>query len=76
MKDRDVNTPSKSPFGARRRLLLVALLTVLVVAAVFVAMVRPQPSGITRDKEAKIHEGMHTAPHISRHATNGPALAV
>jgi hypothetical protein len=53
-----VNAPSKSAFGARRRLLLTALLTVLVVAAVLAAMVRPRPSAITRDNEARIHEGM------------------
>jgi hypothetical protein len=53
-----VNAPSKSASGARRRFLLFALLSVLVVAAVFVAMVRPRPSAITRDNEARIHEGM------------------
>ena len=57
-KGPDVNAPSKSASGARRRVHLLALLTVLVVAAVCAAMVWPRSSAITRENEARIHEGM------------------
>ncbi len=51
-----MNASSKS--GARRRVVLIALLTGLVVAAVCAAMVWPRSSAITRENEARIHEGM------------------
>jgi len=44
--------------SAGRLLILFTLLAGLMVAAVFAAMVRPRPSAITRDNEARIHKGM------------------
>jgi hypothetical protein len=45
-------------FGVRRRVLLIALLIVLVVAAVWALVVWPRPTAITRENEARIQEGM------------------
>ena len=42
----------------RRRLLLFALLSAIVVAAACTAVVRPRPSAITRENEARIRDGM------------------
>jgi len=43
---------------SRHRLLLFALVSALAVAAVCTAVVWLRPSAITRDNEARIHEGM------------------
>jgi hypothetical protein len=58
MRDPDVNAPSNSATGARRRVLLIGLLTVLVVAAICASLVWPRSSAITRENEAGFHEGM------------------
>lgn len=53
-----MNVPPKSAPGARRRVPLIVLPPVLAAAAVCAAMVWPRPSAITRENEARVHEGM------------------
>src|SRR5262249_32296804 len=58
MKEPGVNIPTKSASATRRRVLLIGLVIVLVVAAVCAPMVWPRSSAITRENEARTHERM------------------